>query len=167
MKAIIRDATLDDLPFLVGQFDEGVSGGHFAGQPGVPTARIWHEWLAKGFMVRKCFRPDGSSIIEQVRIATSIAEADGKPVGFLLTSPETPADTSAIEIYVLSVLRSARRQGVASALIRTEEERHVAGTSFYARCYPKSTWAIAFLQKHGYRVERISPGSGMHYLRKP
>ncbi|QVN18587.1 GNAT family N-acetyltransferase [Burkholderia pyrrocinia] len=167
MNVTIREATLGDLSFIVQQYDEGVSGGHFSGQPHVSTSRMWQEWLTKRCMVRQCFRPDGTYFVEPVSITTLLAEENGKPVGLLLSSPETPPDTSSIEIYMLSVSKFARQRGVASSMIQFEEGRHVKGTSFYARCYRKSTWAINLFRKHGYRIERISLNLGMHYLKKP
>ncbi|MCO8321126.1 GNAT family N-acetyltransferase [Burkholderia cenocepacia] len=167
MNISIRNATLNDVSFLVQQFDEGVAGGHFAGQPHVTTARVWQEWLTKHHIFREIYRPNGTHAFEAIPITVWIADRGGEAIGWLVSSPEFPNDKSSIEIYMMGVKKSARRQGVASSLVQHAESQYDAATKFYARCYPKSTWAIKFLEKNGYRIERISQNSRVHYLRKP
>ncbi|MBR8036433.1 GNAT family N-acetyltransferase [Burkholderia vietnamiensis] len=166
MEIEIREATLKDLKFMRQIYEEGVGGGHFVPQPGISVDRMLQEWVTRKMMVRQAVRLDGF-YTEAIPLNLLIAELDGVSAGFLISSPETPEALSSIEMYVLGVAKFARRRGVATSLIEYEEQRYSSETSFYTRCFIKSSWAISLFQKLGYRIERISPNTKMHYLRKP
>ena len=162
----IRNATINDLPFVASLYSEGASGGHFAEQPNVATENMIRDWQSKQAITRYAVRQDGVQRIEAVPINFWIADVNDQPAGFLITSPEEPDSTRSIEIYVMGIAKERRRQGIATKLILHAENNYPSSTSFYARCYPKSTWAIAMLRNLNYRIENISPTSRIHYLRK-
>jgi ribosomal protein S18 acetylase RimI-like enzyme len=166
MNIEIQRANLSDLSFIEPLYVDGISGGHFNSQPGLPISRMLQNWLKKQSITRAAVRSDGSQLIEEIPINFRIAKIDGAFAGFLITSPETSEKTHSIDIYLLGVAKAFRNKGVATYLVRYAEENSPSGTTFYARCYPKSTWAISLLQKLGYKIESISTISRVHYFRK-
>ncbi|MDI9235141.1 GNAT family N-acetyltransferase [Limnohabitans lacus] len=166
MNITISKATVADLPFVENIYVDGISCGHFNLQPGLPINKMLQDWLRKNSITRATVRKDGTQLIEEVLINFYTANIDGKFAGFLITAPETPEKIQTVEIYLLGVAKEFRKKGVATELITHAEKLAPDKANFYARCYPKSTWAISLLRKIGYRIESISKTSKVHYLRK-
>lgn len=166
MKMNVRNATIDDLPFVASLYSEAVAGGHFASNPSVAVFDMLKDWLVKGAITRDAMLQDGTEVVEKVPIKFLVSELNGALAGFLITSPQTAKTTEVIEIYLLGVSKTARRQGVATNLIEYGERQHGTSGQFYARCYPKSTWAISLFKQKGYALESVSPNSRVHYFWK-
>jgi len=81
----------------------------------------------------------------------TVAEDSGKIVGFILTEENPPL----AHVITLDVAESHRRQGVGSALL-AESERNLSLRGVRTVLLETSTEneaAVAFWQKHGYRIE--------------
>jgi len=81
----------------------------------------------------------------------TVAEDAGKVVGFILTEENPPL----AHIITLDVAEAYRRQGVGSALL-AESERNLARRAVRTILLETATdndAAVAFWQRHGYRIE--------------
>jgi ribosomal protein S18 acetylase RimI-like enzyme len=166
MNVQIRNATLTDLSFVGALYSECVKGGHFASQPTVPIDKMLFNWLSTKSIARWAVTQDELQRSEVVPIKSLVAEVNGELAGFLITAPEGSEAISCIEIYMLAVSKAARRCGVATHLILQEEQQYSAETSFFARCYPKSSWAISIFKQLAYTLEKVSENTQVHYFRK-
>lgn len=165
MKINVRNAAMDDLPFVASLYAEAVAGGHF-GKPQLGILDMLQHWLVNNCITREATRQDGEQLVETVPIKFLVADLRGARAGFLITSPKTADIADIIEIYLLGVSKAVRRQGVAMSLIECGERQYLASAQFYARCYPKSTWAISLFKRKGYSLESVSPNSCIHHFRK-
>jgi len=157
----IREAKVSDLNFLSTQFSIAMSEGHFFKQ----SKEAIDNMLLQAIQNNEILRLTENGI-EAIPMWGWIAEFNGNLAAFLFCTPESPLRPNTTELYFLGVDKSFRKRGVATALIRHELARAKKTSTFYARCYAKSSWAKSLLLKHGFKIERIS-ASGMTYLRMP
>lgn len=82
-----------------------------------------------------------------------VAEAGGKIAGFILAEQHAPL----AHIITIDVAESARRTGIGSALLRAVEEDLAlqAVRTVVLETATNNAPAIAFWQKHGYRIQSV------------
>lgn len=166
MNIVIRQANLADLPLISSLYHEEMQNGHFGKQTREITLALFKHVIETGSLIRHVMREDLIPKAEKIPAWIRIVTVNETFAGFLLCSPETPDIVNCIEIYLLAVVKAFRCASLGMKLIDFEQRQHPSGTAFYARCYPKSTWAISMLQKNGFKIESISCDSKVHYLRK-
>ena len=91
----------------------------------------------------------------------TVAEEDGKLIGFLLTEENPPL----AHIITLDIVESHRRKGIGSLLL-AESEKNLALRGVRTVLLETATEneaAVAFWQRHGYRIEATLKN---YYLRR-
>jgi ribosomal protein S18 acetylase RimI-like enzyme len=117
-----------------------------------------HDFAALHRLDQACFPPGISYSKTMLRYFLKLPSADGtvaeddsKIVGFILTEENPPL----AHVVTLDVAESHRRQGVGSALL-AESEKNLALRGVRTILLETATdneAAIAFWQRHGYRIE--------------
>lgn len=153
MPAAIRAASETDLDSLV-RLNQVVQSLHAALYPDDFKAVV-DPAAVRAYFAARLDGPHGG---------TAIAEADGKPVGYILfdveVRPETPLTPDRARIYVqhIAVAPEARRRGVATALMRHVETRAIfEGIDEIALdCWAANRDAQCFFAAQGFAVFNVA-----------
>lgn len=145
---IIRDAKMQDIKFMQDLIKEGVKGRHFLDESKINGPRFVGsiiELLDKIINKEVIGVMDPSRNITGFKYWAKIAEFEGKLAGMIICK----TDNKEIEIHMLAVDKLYRRKGIANYLVLDEINRY-KGSTFIARCYKKSTYAMALFKKIGF-----------------
>lgn len=149
MDITIRQATIDDIPMLL-----GINFSSFEANAGFDKY-IDMNWIHTD-NAKKHFT---TAITDKDHYAI-VAEEEGKPIGFITLAPKELAyrTVKTIELDILAVLPDYRSKGIGSLLLNEVKEwaKGKGYTTMMVSSYSKNNRAIEFYQREGFETIDIS-----------
>lgn len=157
----IRKATRSDAEWISQGLREGSRCGHFSKRMEADASRLIAEILDKGGFEILKWR-EGSLTRHFTNASILAAEVAGAPAGFLISL----LSDQEVELHLAWTLKDFRRKGVFHALVQHQIAECSATLRIFARCYQKSTWAIAAFEKEGFAVTKQGNPMELSLLRQ-
>lgn len=151
MSITIRKGNHSDAAWISKLLVSGAQDRHFGPTVEVQTPGLVNALLNDGFMTIVKLRGTVSAPCK-VNTELWVAEVNGRPASFLIALVDNNA--LEIELHLASTLKDFRRKGCFLALVAHAKSSNSMGYKIFARCYKKSSWAVAALQKIGFHKSK-------------
>lgn len=157
-----REASIKDMSFIMGEFEEGARHGHF--YEGILTAKggkTFEMQLREAIKTNEQGRYSGHFVYILLR------SSDEKKVGMIwFTAAQDPLGSPRLELRAVSIVKDMRGKGYGSMLV-TDMVDSNPGQPMMAKCYIKSSQMAEMLKRRGFRVFDTSPKGTQLLLRDP
>lgn len=147
---LTRKALASDKQWIVAEMIEGKRDGHFRGEIDRQATQIFEAIISKKPICIVSMR-NGVTQLQASNYEIFVVELDSIAAGYLITR-QTPNE---IELHLCGTKKEYRRRGVFAKLVTQAIANSVPTTKIYARCYKKSSWAIAGFEKLGFKVSKL------------
>lgn len=146
MTISVRPADIMDITWIIPLLKEGAIQGHYSRFVEQQAASLIGRIINNGTISIWKLRKGAQSPVSNIPATALVADIDGQPASFLIAL----IDNEEVELHLAGTLKKFRRSGCFLHLALHEIHRQPLRSRIIARCYKKSSWAIAGLKKVGF-----------------
>ncbi|EFB8332430.1 TPA: N-acetyltransferase [Escherichia coli] len=157
-----RAATVADMPFIMGEFEDGARKGHF--YEGILTSEVgktFEQQLRLAIKTNEQGQYSGHFIYILLRCS------DDKKVGLVwLCAALDPTGVPRLEFRAVSIVKELRGKGYGSMLV-SDMLTSNSSQPMMAKCYVKSSQMADMLKRRGFYLFDTSPKGTQMLFRDP
>ncbi len=157
-----RAAIVADMPFIMGEFEDGARKGHFYEE--VLTSNVGETFEQQ---LRQVIKANEQGQYTRHFIYIMLRRSDDKKIGLIwFCDVRDPTGVPRLELRAVSIVKELRGKGYGSMLVSDMLESN-PGRPMMARCYVKSSQMADMLKRRGFYLFSTSPKGTQMLFRDP
>ncbi|HAV8744392.1 TPA: GNAT family N-acetyltransferase [Escherichia coli] len=157
-----RAATVTDMPFIMGEFEDGARKGHFYEE--ILTSKVGKTFEQQ---LRLAIKTNEQGQYSGHFIYILLRRSDDKKVGLIwFCAALDPTGVPRLELRAVSVVKELRGKGYGSMLVSNMIALN-SSQPMMAKCYVKSSQMADMLKRRGFYLFDTSPKGTQMLFREP